>query len=50
MLSYAKNWFELAKEYETDSENVSYGLALVQIKQLQYKPALKEIDDLICHL
>lgn len=47
MLSYAKNWFELAKEFETDTENVSFGLALVQIKQLQFAAGLKEIDEII---
>jgi tetratricopeptide (TPR) repeat protein len=47
MLSYAKSWFELAKEFETDTENVSFGLALVQIKQLQFAAGLREIDEII---
>ena len=47
MLSYAKEWFVLAKEKETETEKVSFGLALVFVKQLNFESALREIDELI---
>lgn len=50
MLSYANNWFELAKEFDTDTENVSFGLALVRVKQLDYEAGLKEVNELIQRL
>ena len=36
MLSYAKEWFLLAKEKDTETEKVSFGLALVLVKQLNF--------------
>ena len=50
MLTYAKEWFLLAKQKETDAEKVSFGLALVQVKQLNFEGALREIDELILKL
>jgi hypothetical protein len=44
MLTYAKEWFLLAKEKDTDTEKVSFGLALVLVKQLNFPGALREID------
>lgn len=41
MLTYAKDWFTLAKEKDTDIEKVSFGLALVLVKQLNFVGALK---------
>ena len=50
MLTYAKDWLTLAKLKKTDPEKVSFGLALVQVKQLNFAEALKEIDELIISL
>ena len=50
MLTYAKDWLTLAKLKKTDPEKVSFGLALVQVKQLNFAAALKEIDELITTL
>ena len=50
MLTYAKEWFMLAKEKDTETEKVSFGLALVLIKQLNFELGLREIDDLITRL
>lgn len=41
MLTYSKEWFSLAKEKDTDIEKVSFGLALVLVKQLNFSAALK---------
>lgn len=50
MLSYAKEWFLIAKEKDTEIEKVSFGLALVLVKQLNFTAALREIDELIQRL
>ena len=43
----SKVWFNLANEFESDSESVIFGLALVSLKQLNYNESLKYINDLM---
>ena len=40
MLSFAREWFALAKEKDTETEKVTFGLALVLVKQLNFAAAL----------
>ena len=47
MLESARLWFNLANEFESDSENVLFGISLVALKQLRYKESLAGINQLI---
>lgn len=47
MLESARLWFNLAKEFQTDSENVLFGVSLVALKQLRYSESLAGINELI---
>lgn len=47
MLESARMWFNLASEFETDSENVLFGSSIVAMKQLRYHDSLTNINELI---
>lgn len=47
MLESARMWFNLARQFQTDSENVLFGVSLVALKQLRYSQSLAGICELI---